>query len=484
MSILVGRSSLEKFLADHPRAADLSRRELLKRLAQAGVVAPFAFSAMEAAEQAPSQPQGVRFKTKPIVSPSDLRFAGFYRVPGEMSYAYAAFARRSVNGKTRLFTNGGYNSTTRDWPLVELEVPGSAPGMDPLTAPPLQIIRAWPNYRAGHVLTNGSNNPNYPGGMYWDEARNAVWWTYADAYVPVQHFPSVGATVLNDAAGTIQSFGPWRTAWLPQRTLGSFTDIPEWFAPHVGGKRIALSAFPTSGAVRGPWGACLSATSLPVPGSTPPDAFSDQQRRTLPSQGLILHDIDHRQSRNSRYKLCAWKEKYVDAAGAYLEPGQPIFGSQDPGSGTNDGMGTCVWIDLPDKHGVLFFGGLAGTPANYVAPHDPDGLVHIWYGKNICAHGQVDPYHQATGPGTNYRILHGWIYDPVDFQNTAAGRQDLWSPRPKSDAFEFSAISSAFLGHFPSGAWGGNAVLDSTTRRIYIPFKNASAQLAAVFEVT
>ena len=57
---------------------------------------------------------------------------------------------------------------------------------------------------------------------------------------------------------------------------------------------------------------------------------------------------------------------------------------RDKAAGQDDSMLSCAWIDLPDKHGLLYFGQLVTTPVGYTAPGDPDGFVHMWYG---------DPYH-------------------------------------------------------------------------------------------
>ena len=431
-------------------------------------------------------PKNLRLVDKRVLTLSDLKFSGFYRYPasaGEMFYSAAGFTKRTVNGKLRLLGNGGF--TEGDYPLLEFELPAAEPHADMNVAPALSLVRNWGFYRTGHIVTNNSGNPNYPGGIFFDESRNTLWWSYADTYVPVQHYPSFGATVLNDASGTVQSYGPWRTEWSPQRTVGSICEIPSWFAEaHTGGTRIAVSAFPTSGAAGSPWGACLSATGFPNPVTTPPDPFSNTSVRSIRNKGLLLHDLDHRQTRDTNYKLCGWNVRDDNSRGGTLERGIALFGSQEPGANTYDSLGPHLWIDLPDKHGILCFGILAGTPPGDVAPHDPDGLVHIWYGPGQCIHGQDDPFHMGNGPGTNYRIAKGWIYDPSDLIDTAAGRRNLSGVKPVVDAFDFSALSPAFNRRLPSGMWGVNPVFEPATRRIYIQFFSFSSPRAiAVFEI-
>jgi hypothetical protein len=157
-----------------------------------------------------------------------------------------------------------------------------------------------------------------------------------------------------------------------------------------------------------------------------------------------------------------------------IDSGIPLFGGPDPASGNNDTMSSCVWIDLPDKHGLLYFGQLATTPEGYVAPGDPDGFVHQWYGQPIrrdgsapqtCCHGQDDPFWQATGPGAHYRVPMGWIYNPDDLVATAQRKADLWSRTPTS-TFQWRKYVPALKPRYPSGMWAGS-VFDKTNRRLY-----------------
>ena len=204
------------------------------------------------------------------------------------------------------------------------------------------------------------------------------------------------------AAAPLRLYGPWRTEWVSNRTRGAFCALPSAFASsYTSGRNVGITATQASGNVSSPFGACLSAMSLPDPASTPPDVTTNTHW-TVANQGLILHDLDHRQARDTRYKHCGWKVAYDCKAGAVLEPGVPFWGGSDPGS-CSDTMCSCVWVDLPDKHGLLFFGQLATTPEGYTAPGDPDGLIHQGYGNafhytstsglpNVCCHNQDDPY--------------------------------------------------------------------------------------------
>jgi hypothetical protein len=137
-------------------------------------------------------------------------------------------------------------------------------------------------------------------------------------------------------------------------------------------------------------------------------------------------------------------------------------------------MTSCAWIDLPDKHGLLYFGHLVTTPEGYVAPGDPDGFVHEWYGAPLrndgsapktCCHGQDDPFWQATGPGAHYRVPMGWIYNPDDLVATAQKKADLWSRTPTS-TFQWRKYVPSLNPRYPSGMWAGS-VFDKVNRRLY-----------------
>ena len=155
-------------------------------------------------------------------------------------------------------------------------------------------------------------------------------------------------------------------------------------------------------------------------------------------------------------------------------PNPGLFGGQDPASGENDTMKSGVWIDLPDKHGLVYFGQLVTTPDGYTAPNDPDGFVHMWYGDPAskgtayqhCCHGQDDPWWYATGPGAHFRVPMGWIYNPNDLVATAKGQADLWSRTPVS-TFQWKNYVPQLNSRYPSGFFG-NAAFDAANRRVYL----------------
>jgi hypothetical protein len=462
----------------------LTRRELLAALARTGMVAPLALGSAAFAAQTPRAPTNVKImgateinSAKALITPADLKFLGYIRLSkeaGELWYSPGTLALRRVGNQARFFTQG---NDPEGSPILEFAVPDASPHPDLASAPQCQLVRNWGTLLSGRTLTGGSGWR--PGGLHWDEARKAVWWTYGDNYVPTQSHPTIGCSMLNDAAGTAVSYGPWRTQWTSQTTRGGLCKIPDYFASaYTSGKAVGVTAGQSSGNASSPFGAALSALSLPDPTSTPADVLTNTHW-TIGNHGLIMHDINHRQARDTKYKTCGWRVLYDCKAGSDMLTPPPLFGGVDPAAGESDTMGSVAWIDLPDKHGLLYFGQLVTTPVGYTAPGDPDGLVHMWYGDpfrsdgskpQTCCHGQDDPFWGATGPGAHYRVPMGWIYNPNDLVVVAQGKADLWSRVPVH-TFQWQTYVPALAGRFPNGMWGGS-VFDAPTRRLYTVIYN------------
>ena len=470
----------------------MSRRDLLAAMARMGAAAPLALSTAAAAAQSPRPPANVRvlpgdspIGTKAVLTQNDISFQGYIRFSAEhdLWYWYGQLALRRVGNELRAFTAG---NVPDNYPLLEDALPDS-PGAAVATAPQAKLVRSWGALGPDKLLTGGSMGAQV-GGLFWDQSRNALWWSYGDIYVPVQKHPTLGCAILNDSSGTAGFYGPWRTEWSSQRTRGAFCAIPDSFAAsYTGNRNTAIMSGIASGSADSPWGANLSAMALPNPATTPADVITTDTHWTVANTGLIFHDLDHRQSRDTRYKACGWTTPYDCRGGGTLERGIPLFGGPRPASNSDDTMSSVVWIDLPDKHGLLYFGQLVGTPEGYTAPGDPDGLTHQWYGAayhntsssgaiQACCHNQDDPYWNATGPGTHYRVAKGWIYNPAHLVDTARGSASLWS-RVATSEFEWGPKLPPANTRIMPGFFGGSA-FDPVTRRIYVVLREVDAVTA------
>lgn len=437
--------------------------------------------------------------TKSVLQPSDLSFLGYYRFPdsaiGNGFYMKPGVTTRTVGASKRVFTFGDYNAGV--YPLLEFEIPASAPNTTMGSAAFLTLVKNWGDVRTGHTITDGGTNAFQIGGLYWDESRNAVWWTYADAYVPTQVHPSLSCTVLNDGAGTSQSFGPWRfSVGGGNMAVSAMTPIPAAFtSASTPGKTVAIKGAMKSGVAQSPFGPNLYAFGLFDPVTTPANTATDGLFTITPTS-LVQHDLSHKKTRDTRYKTCGWTSNaYNCALGQPLTAGTSDWGGTDSATAESDNVIWACWIDTPTKHGLLFGGYLCTTPTGYTAPGDADGYVHKWYGNyvhgtasgsgyadNACCHGQPDPYWGSTGPGNHYVHPLGWIYNPNDLAGPAAGTVNPWALTPTTDAFEWKSVApGSALDTAPptnttdrasglgTGMWGPGAFFDSATRRLYVP---------------
>ena len=167
-------------------------------------------------------------------------------------------------------------------------------------------MRSWGSLGPDKLLTGGSLGAGCGRGLHWDQASNALWWSYGDIYVPVQKHPTLGCAVLTTRRHR-RVLRTWRTEWSSQRTRGAFCTIPDTFAAaYTGNKNTAIMSGIASGSADSPWGANLSAMALPNPVTTPADVITTDTHWTVANTGLIFHDLDHRQSRDTRYKACGW----------------------------------------------------------------------------------------------------------------------------------------------------------------------------------
>ena len=442
--------------------------------------------------------------SKSVLAPSDLTFRGYLRFPasgvGDLYYSGAPMGSRTVGTSKRIFMWGALSGGV--YPLLEFEIPATAPNTTLASSPALTLVKDWGDVLTGFHLTGDVDEGYGIGGMQWDEEHNALWWTYGAAYVPQSNHPTICATVLDDDAGTSATYGPWRFDLSgPNFTRGAMFPLPASFATdNTDGKNVAVVGMMHSGVTSSPFGPSLHAFAFFDPTTMPANTLADPSTTITPTT-LIGHDITHKKSRDTRYKTCGWTSPYDCRLGTPIADGITDWGGIDSSTAENDQVRWGVWIDTPTKHGVLYGGQLVRTPLGYTAPGDPDGLVHMWYGDpshasstgsdgsgyvNLeCCTGQADPYWLATGPGAHFRMPMGWIYDPDDLIAVAAGTVDPWALTPTTDAFEWGAVapSSAFADAHPPASpsdfdnvpsadhFGLGAFFDSTTNLLYMSWR-------------
>jgi hypothetical protein len=436
----------------------MTRRDFLGGLAATVGAAPLVVGSEQAIPRRP-QPSPPSQPSSPSPSPSgksvltkdDFKYAGLFTLPpgARLGFSNGAIAGRRVGSELHFFVCGGKPSGD---PICEVVYDG--PGRDILQAPRARVVRNWGDVYSGKRATQ-TGGGIITRGLIW--ANDQLYWSFGDEYnVAGLHDPSIGATVLN-ADGSMRTYGPWRTEEHSQKTRGYMVQIPEWFRQYTDGRAVAVGAPITSGNASSPWGAMLDAITLPD-NATPADRIGDSHT-SIPCQRLVYHDIDKKQKRDTNYKFCGWNAQYDCSKGAFTKPGTPEFNGIDM-------MTAAAWIDLPNKHGVVFLGQLSTAIQGYNYGGG-DTVPHYWYGPNVCCHGQSGaPASVSTGDATGSSVPYFWIYDPNDLARAAQKKADPWSFEPTS---VFAAYSVSSITNRAGALYlFGGAYFDPDSRSLFV----------------
>jgi len=139
----------------------------------------------------------------------------------------------------------------------------------------------------------------------------------------------------------------------------------------------------------------------------------------------------------------------------YPQPPTEIDPAKNGGMGTYtqvDGVCSCVYVDLPDKAGIMFFGA--------------EGTGHVWYGPNSnCGHGLGDPCGGGQGPSATGHAAKWWIYDPNECRRVVQNAIEPWQAQPSSAFDPSNAIAPSKMG---CRAMAGGAYFDRQTRQLYV----------------
>jgi hypothetical protein len=439
------------------QSAGVSRRGFLGSVA-AGVAASSCLSfdrtLAPAMLEANAPAAGQTGAVKTVLSAEDFQYAGLFTLPNpsdgvRFGFSNGAMTARRINGELRFFVAGAKPSGD---PVYEVTYPGHAPTL--AGAPRSSLIRSWGDVYRGKRLIQSTGGITTRG-LHW--ANDQLYWTYGDEYnVAGLHDPSIGTSVLL-ADGNVQVYGPWRTQEHSQKTRGYMVSVPSWFTPFTNGGELGIGAPITSGNATSPWGAALAACPLPSNG-TPADT-PGTSHLSIRTQRLIYHDINQRQRRDTNYRACDWVVKYDASKGKTIAPGAPVFTSLDM-------LSAAAWVDLPTKHGVLFFGQIVAPVPGRIY-EDGDTLPHYWYGPNICPHGQNgSQLSVSTGDAAGSMAALMMVYDPANLVKAAKGDVDPWSFEPAS-IVPINTISTIPAQANSLHMFGG-AYFDAETRSVFV----------------
>jgi hypothetical protein len=391
-----------------------TRRRFLTELARTGAAAPaFMTAGSVLTQRKPSPPQtfDAAVPTKSVLTGSDFTYRGAFRVPSGVNGHDAAWGRclaiRYVDGKRKFL------SMTVSQALYEMDDPGLTEG-DPNSAPMANVTRFWGRnaFMARHTVQYGSPS-GFVYGLYWDDTDERLYFNYGDTYkANANPDSSIGYATLDDSTGVATSVGSWQVGHNSKMTMGGVLPIPDWFAQQfTRGRRLGAgfggyqSIVATGPASMGP---ALFAFS-------PPDPSKQKLHSMVPSTPLVAYPFNG--TPYSQPDRCHRDTDY-----------RTEFDKWNPRNGV--GYFTWVdiiwqggvWIDLPTKHGVIFFPIL--------------GNGRVWY--------QASTGHAERGS-------HWWyIYDPTTLALVARGSKKSYEIQP-SQQWPVQYPSRAFS--YPLAGW-------------------------------
>jgi hypothetical protein len=370
----------------------------------------------------------VAASSKQLLTQADFKYLGAFVMPDTTpSGADAQFGRglthRYVNGELRMFS-AAWNPQS----VFEVRVPNLSTKSP---YPQAQIVREWGDIYGSKRYTLSGGSEVF--GLYWDEADQRLYWSYGDIYnTQTSDDPSVGYSTLNDATGKATPVGAWRfTGRGEKSTMGCVAPIPQWFADaYTGGKRLGAGcggyfSIITIGPVHvGPALAAFSPPTLPDRSSIP---FTNLVGYPFSDPPYSTPDRCHRDPDYiGTGDWVAWAPK--NGIG-YWTAGDYMFQA-------------ALWIDLPDKTGLIFF------------PTISNGRV--WY-ETSTLHGES--------------VNHWWyLYDPNDLAQVAQGQKQQWEIQPAAEwQIQYPGLTYPLPGwsDLPKNLITG-VTYDSTTRRLYV----------------
>src|SRR5262245_23086004 len=419
-------------------ASLVSRRSFLNRVALGLGLAPLAAGSLGTAlalGQTVPPPTNVRIKRRTL-SASDFSYLGAMRLPTsgypndeDPSFSYVPLAARKVNGVLRFFMTGSNPKGDRVFEFIDTQ----SYTADYRNAPRAAMATYWGDvYQGRRKSWDAAGNPvalNFllTRGLLWHNDR--LYWTFYDSYNTVNRDDwCIGMTNLGADPSQIRAYGPWRPTtpgdgpgvkhanqWLvemPDGTLGAGASIQSGdLYSSYGPELVAGAAFPTD--------------ATPSGYGTPNLAFPQCYVQYKNMYGYVNVDGTLRSGQPiwALRREGSYVYHNVNPSVGRIEAQPEIDPAKNGGVGSFtsiDGIGGCVYINLPDKPGILFLGAL--------------GTGHVWYGPvSNCGHGLGNPCTGGQGPNATSFQARWWIYDPAACQASITRAVKPWQINPAED---------------------------------------------------
>jgi hypothetical protein len=416
----------------------------------------------------------------PVIKPSDFSYLGAMRLPAvgyasdeDPTFSYAALAARKVNGVLQFFMTGSNIKGDRVFEFVDTQ----SYNADYQQAPRARMATYWGDVYQGKRTSWQSDGTQtnlqylFTRGLLWH--NNRLYWTYFNGYNVTNYDDwCIGMTDLRTSPAEMVAYGPWRPS-----APGSGPGVKHagwWMVEMPDGTMGAGSSLMSGNAVSS-WGPELVA-GCPFPADNTPGGFGKPNivfPNTYVQYKAMQGSMNLDGSLLAGQQIIAAKRpgNYVfhniNPSVGYPQPPSEIDPLKNGGAGTytqSDGVTSCVYIDLPDKVGILFVGA--------------EGTGHVWYGPNSdCGHGFADPCGGGQGPSSSGHAPKWWIYDPADCRKSVEKTIQPWQVQPAS-AFDPSiAIAPMKLGCKRSP---GGVYFDRDTRQLYVAAMQADDSISGL----
>ncbi len=394
-----------------------TRRAFLGSALAAGAAAISSRQA-EAQTAAPSAPTGVHIvapglQGKRLLQFNDFEYMGGFRLPNAAGGLDLRFGRGLAHrylGQDLRFLSAGHKPAgaplaLRAGGVFEFGFPGLSVRPPFPLAP---IVRQWGDIYQNKMVVGIPPGKSWslndtPRGLWWDEQDQRLYWSYAcgggdDSYCDRPESFSLGASVLDSTTGRGRALGCWRIGSAPYKcVIRGCVPIPEWFAKtYTRGRRIGVgfggsfSMMNNGGVSHGP-----SLWAINPPTSPHMSTIDATTLVSYHPPNLRPYTSPMRCQRPADYRMPAATDKRR-FDGWLVRNGIGYW------SWTDEIHQGCVWIDLPDRHGVLFF--------------------------PVLGHGLLD---YANAAVKAEKGLHWWMaVDPSDLAKVAQGQlnRDLLVP--------------------------------------------------------
>jgi hypothetical protein len=417
------------------------------------------------------------YSSKRVMDASDFTYLGAMRLPAELtSYSRGALAARKVNGRLQFFMTGenSQNAVT-NWGSLDCVfefADTESYNQNFAVAPRASVLTQWGDIFQGKRTTwlpDGQQlDMQYllTMGMYYK--NNRLYWTYFDSYnVGGRLDWCLGLTELGSSPSSMQAYGPWRPDIGVKHAGYWIVEMPDG--------SMGVGAGAIGGNVGSSWGPELSGgCPFPTPatpsGLSSPDLVFPQRylRYGYPAfdltatGGIIPGHTLPSLPRDGNY---VWHNPTESPGGSGVVTSVDPLQNGGVGSWTDlDYAHSCVYIDLPEKHAVLFPGALA--------------TGHIWYGyPNQCGHGLGNPCSGGVGPNATGFEPRWWIYDPDQCMSVATGNLAA----NLAPAFQFNPITAIHPIQLGCANAFAGAYFDKDTRKLYVTAYQADTSIPGLF---